>query len=105
MLSTSKDKMLVEKRIFRNSRNTPFMWQDIKHLDLQDSDIISCEWVEPFYSENNSWDGHYSCEIIRMVEETDEQQQKRLERNKRNGEEMKERRRETYLRLKKEFES
>jgi hypothetical protein len=40
-----------------------------------------------------------------MVEESDEEFEKRIERNKRSEIEMKNRRRESYLRLKKEFEN
>jgi hypothetical protein len=40
-----------------------------------------------------------------MVEETDEQFEKRIASNKRSNEEMKKRRYESYLRLKKEFEN
>jgi len=98
------EKIKVEKRIFYDRKNTPFKWCDIKHLDLEDDDIFTIGWVEPYYSENESWDGHYNAHIIRMSEETDEEFEKRVETIERSQKLAKERRYETYLRLKKEFD-
>jgi hypothetical protein len=44
------------------------------------------------------------AEVIRMVEETDEQFEKRIADNKRTAKFLKERRYENYLKLKAEFE-
>lgn len=98
-------KIKVEKQIFYKQKNTPFTWKDIKDVVLEDDDKISIGWVEPYYSENESWDGHYHAEIIRMVEETDKQFQERLAKIERDKNWARERRYANYLKLKAEFEN
>ena len=99
------EKIKKEKTIFCTQKDKPFTWKDIKGIPFEDDDEIALQWVEPFYSENNSWEGHYNAEVTRMVEETDEEYQKRIQQNERDAKRAKERRYESYLRLKKEFEN
>ena len=99
------EKINVKKTVFDKRKDKPFTWKDIKDFKFEDDDVIRVEYVEPFYSENNSHDGYYNAEFIRMVEETDEQLQKRIEYNEREDKWVKERRYLSYLRLKKEFET
>ena len=99
------EKIKKEKTIFSDQKDKPFTWKDIKDIPFEDDDENAVQWVEPFYSENNSWEGHYSAEVTRMVEETDEEYQKRIQQNERDSKRAKERRYESYLRLKKEFEN
>ena len=101
----SPHKIKVEKQIFWNQKDRAFKWKDIKHLELEDEDVLNFHWEEPYYSENESWDGHFHGEVIRMVEETDEQFKIRMEDLERDAKWAKERRYENYLKLKKEFES
>ena len=107
MISKSKEKakVKVEREIFtKHTGDRPLKWSDIKHLDLQDDDEIHARWEEPFYSENNSYDGHFYSVIIRHELETDEEFQSRIKRIERESKAMRERRYETYLKLKAEFE-
>jgi hypothetical protein len=97
----SPNKITKEKQIFRGYNNSPMKWSDIKNLQLEDDDIIHSGWVD---DENFDYHGYWNNQITRMVEETDEQFEKRIASNKRSEEEMKKRRYESYLRLKKEFE-
>ena len=53
------------------------IWADIKHLNLQDDDVIHSGWVE---GENFDYDGYQHNEINRIVEETDEQIENELKR-------------------------
>lgn len=99
------EKIKIQKTIFRDQKDEPFTWADIKNIPFEDDDEIVVQWVEPFYSENNSWEGHYNAEVTRMVEETDEEYQKRIKMSERDAKWAKERRYESYLRLKKEFEN
>jgi hypothetical protein len=99
----SRKKIKVKKQIFWDQKNEPFTWKDIKDVPFEDDDKINISWEEPYYSENESWDGHYHAEVIRMVEETDEQFQKRIADNERDAKWLKERRYENYLKLKEEF--
>ena len=98
------EKIKIEKQIFCSQKNKPWTWSDIKHLELEDDDVINLSWEEPYYSENESWDGHYTGSIIRMVEETDEQFEKRKKRLEQDKEWYRQRRYESYLKLKEEFE-
>ena len=95
----------VEKQIFWKQKDQPFTWKDIKHLEFEDDDQITLCWVEPYYSENESWDGHFHAEVIRFVEETDEQYEKRVKRLEEDRKRLRENRYQNYLRLKKEFEN
>jgi len=94
-------KIKVEKQIFRGNNTRQLKWSDIKHLELEDDDIIHAGWVE---DEGFDYHGYWHNEITRMVEETDEQFEKRIADNKRTAKFLKERRYENYLKLKAEFE-
>ena len=97
----SPKKILKEKQIFHGYNNAPMKWSDIKNLELEDDDIIHSGWVD---DDNFDYHGYWNNQITRMVEETDEQFEKRIASYKRSEEEMKKRRYESYLKLKKEFE-
>jgi hypothetical protein len=98
------NKIKIRKYIKDIQIDNPITWKDIKDFQFEDDDIISIGYEEAFYSKNNSWDGFYYCRVERMVEETDEEYEDRMER-KRNSESMlKKNRYEQYLKLKKEFE-
>ena len=66
--------------------------------DLKDTDIIN------IHRENESYDAFTELEILREREETDEEYQKRIDLDNWHKEQLKKRRYETYLALKKEFE-
>ena len=92
----SPNKIKRAKQLFWLNENRLIKWSDIKHLTLEDDDTIRSYWDDE--------DMGYYGEIIRMVEETDEQYQKRLSNIELHNKWEKERRYESYLRLKKEFE-
>jgi hypothetical protein len=98
----SPKKIKKEKQIFVGHNDKQMRWADIKHLELEDDDVIYSGWVD---DDNFDYHGCWHCQITRMVEETDEQFEKRIAENKRNVEVMKQRRYENYLNLKKEFEN
>jgi hypothetical protein len=98
------DKIKIKKEVLDIQSDEYITWKDIKDFQFEDDDIVSIGWEEPYYSENNSWDGFHYCRVERMVEETNEEYEDRMER-KRNSESMlKKNRYEQYLKLKKEFE-
>ena len=74
-------------------------------MNLQDDDEIISQWIEPYYSENNSWDGHHETKIVRTRLETDEEEAKRKKYLAKRLEDSKKARYENYLKLKKEFEN
>jgi hypothetical protein len=92
----SPNKIKREKQIYWHPIQRLIKWSDIKHLTLEDDDTIRSYW-------DNEDNGFYG-EIIRMVEETDEQHQKRIADNERHNKWLKEQRYKSYLKLKQEFE-
>jgi len=72
---------------------------------VEDDDIISAGFDEGYYSENESWDPHWFIKIERNRLETDEEFEKRKSMENFVREDMKKRRYENYLKLKKEFEN
>jgi hypothetical protein len=98
------NKIKIRKYIKDIQIDNPITWKDIKDFQFEDDDIISIGYEEAFYSENNSWDGFYYCRVERMVEETDEEYENRMERKRSSESILKKNRYEQYLKLKKEFE-
>ena len=98
------NKIKIKKDIEDIQSDNPITWKDIKNLQLEDDDEISIGYEEPYYSENNSWDGFYYCRVERLVEETDEEYEDRMERKRSTDAMLKKNRYEQYLKLKKEFE-
>lgn len=101
--SNINEKVYLTEIVFSEHKDTPFTWKDIKKIEFQDDDEISIHYEEPYYSENNSWDGHYVAQVERKVLETDEEFNRRIERLKNDKKELKKRRYENYLELKEEF--
>ena len=73
--------------------------------DIQDDDIIDIIRQDAYRSESWSYDAYTELRVIREVEETDEEYKKRINKNNQLKEELKKRRYESYLTLKKEFEN
>jgi len=97
----SPNKIKVEKQIYWGSNNGPMTWEHIKHLQLEDNDVIRSEWVE---DDDFDYNGYWYNEITRMVEETDNQFATRQWGIERNNIWLKEQRFKSYLKLKEEFE-
>lgn len=100
----SPEKVYLDKVMIQKSSNDAFTWKEIKDFQFEDDDLVKIEYVEPFYSENNSYDGHYIFEVIREVLETDEQYEKRIMQNELDREKYRKERYERYLKMKQEFE-
>lgn len=98
-------KILVEREIYRETKSKPFTWADLKSIEFEDGDRIEVAYDEGHVSENDSWDPHFYAVVTRMVEETDEQFKKRMDRVERDKQWARERRYESYLRLRAEFEN
>jgi len=94
----SPNKIKREVQIYFQTADRLIKWSDIKHLDLDDDDIIHSTW------EDDEDGGSFFGQITRMVEETDEQFQKRQSDLERQAKWAKEQRLKSYLRLKEEFE-
>ena len=57
MRDKSPNKIRIEKEIFRFHSDNPIKWKEIKHVELQDDDVLGIGFEEAFYSEDNSYDG------------------------------------------------
>jgi hypothetical protein len=99
------EKKLITETIFRTQNDeSPITFGEI-NIPLEPNDVIIAGHDEGFYSENNSWDPHYFLEITRDRLETDEEFAERVEEESKLKVDMKKRRYEHYLKLKKEFEN
>ena len=99
------EKILKEKIIFSDVQDDQIKWKDIKHIEFEDDDIIVCCYVEPFITSNEQCPEHYAIYITRMVEETDDQYEARMNTLKEYKETVKKLRYNTYLKLKDEFKN
>jgi hypothetical protein len=98
-------KTKIKKDVFFLEKDTPITWKEIKTFQFEDDDIININSEEPYYSDKiNSWDMFFYCCVERMVEETDEEYEDRMERKRATDALLKKNRYEQYLKLKKEFE-
>jgi hypothetical protein len=95
------EKIKKETYIYWHQPNAQLKWGDIKHLQLEDDDLIYSTWEEDEDDARGGWGAH----ITRMVEETDEQFQKRMKDVELKNRWAKEQRYNSYLKLKAEFEN
>ena len=97
----SPNKIKRETQIYYHQKDAQLTWGDIKHLQLEDDDVIRASWEDDDNFDNN---GYWHGEITRMVEETDEQYERRVKRIEEDRERLRKMRYASYLHLKKEFE-
>ena len=100
-------KQKIKKEIFNktfNGKKYDVRFSDLPK-DIQDDDIIDIGRADDYRSESWSYDAYTELSVIREVEETDEEYEKRIKENNQLKEELKKRRYESYLQLKKEFEN
>jgi len=94
---------IIYKKTFEGIRQYGIICNELP--ELQKDDLIRIEEEEPFYSDVESWDAHTTVTIRRPRLETDEERDLRLKQYKDILKEAKERRYQTYLKLKEEFEN
>lgn len=99
--------MIIKKEIHRihiaNWEEAPIAFK-IVPKDLLPDDELVVRYCEGLISENNCYDPSTKLIITRMVEETPEEESKRLARKERTEKSNKNLRYESYLRLKREFD-
>jgi len=95
-------KSKVKKTIFSSVKYTPFQWKDLKDIPFEDEDMIFVNYED---DGPDTPEGYFVVNVERFVEETDEEYQERIERNKKYLEISKKMRYDTYLKLKEEFEN
>lgn len=99
------EKKFITETIFRKQNDhNPIKFGEID-IELKPDDVIHAGHDEGYYSENNSWDAHYYLEVQRDRLETDEEFEKRKEDDEFFKKDLRKRRYENYLKLKKEFEN
>jgi len=94
-------KKKVKKTVFRTEQKEPLRWKNLKEFSFEDEDLIFIEHVD----DDPDVDDYFVATVERLVEETDEEYQERIERNKAYKEAAKKMRYQTYLKLKEEFEN
>lgn len=107
MRENSKEKLILERDTFSMTSNKPITWGEFKaeNFSLSDTDVIHVGYSEPYNYSDSASDGYYFFRVTSFIEETDKEYQERQERNERQKLEQKQRRKETYLKLKQEFEN
>lgn len=93
-------KQIIKKEIFSYERWSEIKWKDIKHIQFEDEDIIEFDVCEQYPGEYG-----FTVNIVRLVEETDEELIIRLQQESDAELKAKEKRYETYLKYKDEFEN
>ena len=104
------EKKLTQIDIFEKTKKEEFTWKDIKHLELDDDCIIDIQITNLGTEDIPKL--QYDIHIYKMIEESDEafqtRIQKEIEIQERRTEQLqlerKEHRRKEYLKLKEEFE-
>jgi predicted transcriptional regulator len=89
-------KILVSNNLLEFGQESPVKWKHLKDFEFQDEDTIIVQ-----YQERD--DEYYVC-VSRMMEETDEQYEERMEAALTLSAQLQARRYQQYLKLKKEFE-
>lgn len=89
-------KILVSRNLVQFNQESPVQWKHLKDFEFQDDDVILVQYQE------ESRD-YYVC-VSRMMEETDEEYEDRMEEARSSSYELKKSRYKQYLKLKKEFE-
>lgn len=99
------EKKKITKQVFDFFSTKPIKWKQIKDFEFEDDDILNVGYVEPWENgSDNSGGDHYEAEVLREVLETDAEFETRVKEAERDKNWAKERRYESYLKLKKEFE-
>ena len=97
-------KQNIEEVIFNIVCDNPIRWKDVKHVKFEDNDVLNFMYVEAWDHGDSAGGDHYAAAVTRTREETDDEQNTRLEKEHKREEFNKSRRHESYLKLKKEFE-
>lgn len=86
----------VSKVLFKKESLRDVKWIDIKNFEFQDNDIIDIEYDEDRFV--------FVIKISRLVDETDEELERRIKQQQASKEHLKKIRYQNFLELKKEFE-
>jgi hypothetical protein len=99
------EKKIIHEQVFHKiSYKEPIKFKEID-IDLEPDDEILQDFEDEYHGSDHAHDAHWSMTIFRDRLETDEEFEKRMEELERMRGELKERRRQQYIKLKKEFEN
>ena len=99
------EKKKITKTVFNHQSGKPILWKHIKDFKFEDDDYLKAGYVEPWENgSDNSGGDHYEVEVLREVMETDKEFEERIRQVELDKKWLKERRYDTYLKFKKEFE-
>ncbi len=94
-------KKKVKKTVFRTIQLKPIQWKNLKEFSFEDEDMIFVEYVD----DDPDVDDYFVVIVERLVEETDEEYLERIKNEQFDQEMLKNKRYQTYLKLKEEFEN
>lgn len=97
------EKEKISETVFREQSKNPIPFKVI-NIPIEPDDIIHAGYDEGCFQGDDQWDPHFFIEIHRERLETDEEFEKRRYLAELQEKWSKERRYQTYLRYKKEFE-
>lgn len=97
-------KQRVDRTVFNKTSNRPIIFSKI-NIELLPEDIIKAGYEEPFYGSDSAHDGYYYLSVEREDWETEKEFNNRMIRAENDSKWAKERRRESYKKLKQEFEN
>ena len=99
------EKKLIKKDVLNIQQYESIKWEQVKDFKFEDGDIIQSGYQEETYRSDGGDSEHYYFHVTRMVLETDQEFEDRKKMSELDKVWAKERRMESYLRLKKEFEN
>jgi hypothetical protein len=99
-------KLITEQVLNLQDGRNPILYKQVRETGFvfEDGDYIRAGYSEPYVEGDSASDGFFFFSVEREREETDEEYNKRLKREERDKKWAKERRYESFLKLKKEFE-
>jgi len=98
------EKRIITVEVHHHNQDTPYTKEYLDKLNLEKDDVINISWEEEEYCSDGGIPAGWYITVQRSRLETDEEYAERVERDKFMNEDLKKRRYENYLRLKKEFE-
>ena len=105
MKTAHSNKMIIPDIINQRILEKPITFKELSALNLELDDEIVCEFEEGYTSENLSYTDHYVFRVTRYRLETESEFNDRMVSQRKLSNELKQKRYERYLELKKEFES
>jgi NAD+ synthetase len=97
-------KQMITVDVYSHNGEEPYTKEYLDKLNLEKADVINIHWEEEEYRSDGGTPAGWYIDVQRTRLETDDEFAKRIKDGKITNEDLKKRRYENYLKLKKEFE-